>query len=89
MNDSTIFLLALPQMEEPTCLQRFDFEYERVFGTGKIPKEDLQKIMFGDVQHFSNSREDPADDVAERLSRSLFLKEKDDDRKEALSLNRK
>lgn len=75
-------------MTEPTCSQRFDFEYERVFGTGNIPKEELQKIMFGDMQHFSNSRDDLTADVAERLSRSLWLKDKDD-RKEDASPNRK
>lgn len=70
-------------MAEPTCSQRFDFEYERVFGTGNIPKGELQKMMFGDMLHFSNDREDPTADVAERLSRSLWLKDKDGDRKES------
>ncbi|CAM9900835.1 unnamed protein product, partial [Discosporangium mesarthrocarpum] len=42
------------QMDEPVCSQLFDFEYERVFGSGDIPKGDLQKIMFGDMLHFSS-----------------------------------
>lgn len=77
------------QMAEPTCWQRFDFEYERVFGTGNIPKAELQKIMFGDMQHFAIIREDPAADVAERLSRSLWLADEDDKRKDDASPDRK
>ena len=65
------------QMAEPTCLQRFDFEYERVFGTGNIPKEELQKIMFDDMQHLV-SRHDPTADV-QRGIESLGLKDKGDD----------
>lgn len=76
-------------MAEPTCWQRFDFEYERVFGTGNIPKAELQKIMFGDMQHFSIIREDPAADVAERLSRSLWLADEDDKQKDDASPDRK
>lgn len=68
-------------MAEPTCSQRFDFEYERVFGTANIPKEELQKIMYGDMQHLSSSREDPTLEMADRLSRSLWLKDKDEDRR--------
>lgn len=68
-------------MAEPTCLQRFDFEYERVFGTGNIPKEDLQKIMFDDVQRFSTCPEDPTADVQKGID-SIFLKDKDSDGKE-------
>lgn len=71
-------------MAEPTCSQRFDFEYERVFGTGNIPKEDLQKIMFDDVQRFSTSPEDPTDDLQRGVD-SLLLKEKDDVGKEETS----
>lgn len=66
-------------MSEPTCLQRFDFEYERVFGTGTIPKEDLQKIMFGDMRHFSPTRDTTADDVLNGIDSLSFA----DDRKEA------
>lgn len=68
-------------MAEPTCSNRFDFEYERVFGTENIPKEELQKMMYSDMQHVSKSRQDPAADVAEMLSRSLWLKDKDEDRR--------
>lgn len=77
------------QMAEPTCWQRFDFEYERVFGTGNIPKAELQKIMFGDMQHFAIIREDPAADVAERLSRSLWLADEDEKGKDGASPDRK
>lgn len=76
-------------MAEPTCWQRFDFEYERVFGTGDIPKDELQKMMLDDAQHFSPSREDPTADVAERLSRSLWLKDEGDDHKGDTSSDRK
>lgn len=64
-------------MAEPTCLQRFDFEYERVFGSGNIPKEELQKIMFDDMQHLV-SRQDPTADVQKGIE-SLGLKDNDDD----------
>lgn len=71
-------------MAEPTCWQRFDFEYERVFGSGNIPKEELQKIMFDDMQHLV-SRQDPTADVQKGIE-SLGLKDKgkgdDDDGKE-------
>lgn len=63
-------------MAEPTCRQRFDFEYERVFGSGNIPKEELQKIMFDDMQHLV-SRQDPTADVQQGIE-SLGLKDKDD-----------
>ncbi|CAM9265703.1 unnamed protein product [Ectocarpus sp. 13 AM-2016] len=69
------------QMAEPMCGQRFDFEYERVFGTGNIPKEDLQHIMFEDMRHFSTCHEDPTADVAEAID-SLSLRDKEEDRKE-------
>lgn len=64
-------------MEEPTCRQRFDFEYERVFGSGNIPKEELQKIMFDDMQHLV-SRHDPTADVQKGIE-SLGLKDKGND----------
>lgn len=65
-------------MSEPTCLQRFDFEYERVFGTGTIPKEDLQKIMFDDMRHFCPPLDTTADDVLKGIDSLSFA----DDRKE-------
>jgi mitogen-activated protein kinase 3 len=34
------------QMDEPSCDKLFDFEYERVFGSGDIPREELQKVIF-------------------------------------------
>lgn len=68
-------------MAEPTCLKRFDFEYERVFGTGNIPKEDLQKIMFSDMQRFSTCPGDPTADVQKGID-NLFLKDKGGDGKE-------
>eukprot|EP00752_Nemacystus_decipiens_P003339 g3089.t2 len=68
------------QMEEPTCRQRFDFEYERVFGSGNIPKEELQKIMFDDMQHLV-SRHDPTADVQKGIE-SLGLEDKGDGGKE-------
>lgn len=68
-------------MAEPTCLQRFDFEYERVFGTGNIPKEDLQKIMFDDMQRFSSCPEDSTADVQKGID-SLLLKDRDGEGKE-------
>lgn len=76
-------------MAEPTCSQRFDFEYERVFGTGNIPKDELQKIMYEDMQHFSPSPEDAAADVADRLSRSLWLQDTDQNSKEDASSQKK
>lgn len=63
------------QMAEPTCSQRFDFEYERVFGTGDIPKDELQKIMYKDVLHFSPAPEDPTAAVTDKLAKSLLIKE--------------
>jgi serine/threonine protein kinase len=33
------------QMDEPQCDKLFDFEYERVFGSGDIPREELQKVI--------------------------------------------
>ncbi|KAG5192323.1 kinase-like domain-containing protein [Tribonema minus] len=41
------------QMEEPSCDRSFDFEYERVFGSGDIPREELQKMMFDDMMQFA------------------------------------
>lgn len=70
------------QMAEPTCSSRFDFEYERVFGTGDIPKDELQKIMYDDMLHFSIAREDPTTDVADKLSQSLLITDNDADRQE-------
>jgi serine/threonine protein kinase len=32
------------QMDEPVCNVLFDFEYERIFGTNDIPREELQKV---------------------------------------------
>ena len=76
---STIPLLtASSQMTEPTCPELFDFEYERIFGTATIPKDELQKIMFRDMLHFSGTREDSSTDIAERLTRSTLSENKDD-----------
>ncbi|CAM9543773.1 unnamed protein product [Hapterophycus canaliculatus] len=69
------------QMSEPTCLQRFDFEYERVFGTGTIPKEDLQKIMFGDMRHFCPSRDSTADDVLKGIESLSFADDRNEEPK--------
>lgn len=80
-------------MSEPTCSQRFDFEYERVFGTGDIPKDELQKIMYDDVLRFSAAREnataDVQTDVADRLAKSLLIKDDDGDLREKGSELRK
>lgn len=65
-------------MTEPTCPELFDFEYERIFGSATIPKEQLQKIMFRDVQHFSYVREDSTLDIAETLARSTLTDSKND-----------
>lgn len=62
-------------MSEPTCSQRFDFEYERVFGTGDIPKDELQKIMYKDVLHFSTAPEDPTAVVTDKLAKSLLIED--------------
>lgn len=69
-------------MAEPICPQRFDFEYERVFGTGDIPKDELQKIMYKDVLHFATSPEDPTVAVADKLAKSLLIKDRDDNHDE-------
>lgn len=74
--------MLLVQMGEPTCSQRFDFEYERVFGTGEIPKNELQKMMYDDMLHFSPARDDTTTDLANRLSTSLTLTEKDADQED-------
>lgn len=66
------------QMAEPTCSRRFNFEYERVFGTGDIPKDELQKMMFDDMCHFATTREESVDDVADNLSKKLLISDSDE-----------
>lgn len=65
--------IVLVQMAEPACSHPFDFEYERVFSTGDIPKSELQKMMYDDMLHFSPSQEDPTVSLVDRLSNALLM----------------